>query len=96
LEDLTDESQACGEEDHLAATEDVTEPGAGESTKKCTNSEHGDHGSLDGLLMSLDGTVGSDGVHFREGVGEVMKRKEATNARLVVTKQDEGRHDDQQ
>ena len=96
LEDLTNESETCSDEDQLAATKHVTQFGAGESSEKRADSEHGHNGSLDSLLVSLDSTVGGDSVHLREGLSEVAKREETTNARLVVTKQDEGRHDDQQ
>jgi hypothetical protein len=96
LEDLADEGQTGGQEDHLAATELVTEPGAGEGTQQGTDGEHGDDGALNGLLVGLLGTGGVDGVHFREGGGEVLEREQTANAGLVVTEEDEGRHDDQQ
>ena len=96
LEDLADEGQAGGQEDHLAATEPVAEPGAGEGTHQGTDGEHGDDGALDGLLVGLLSTVGVDSVHLREGGGEVLEREQTANTGLVVTEEDEGRHDDQQ
>lgn len=96
LEDLADEGQNTSEEDHLAAAELVAEPGAGEGTEKRANGEHSDDGALDGLLVALLCTVGGDGVHFRERLSEVSQREKTTDTRLVVTEQDEGRHDDQQ
>jgi hypothetical protein len=96
LEDLANESEACSDEDQLPASKHVTQLGAGKSTEKRANSEHGHNGSLDSLLVSLDSAVGGDSVHLRECVSEVAKREETANTRLVVTKQDEGRHDNQQ
>jgi hypothetical protein len=79
-----------------AATKRVTEFRAGEGTEQSANGEHSNHGSLDSLLVSLHLAGGGDSVHLWEGVGEVAKREKATNTRLVVSEQDEGRHDDQQ
>jgi len=75
LEDLADEGEAGSQEDHLAATELVAEPGAGEGTEQGTDGEHGDNGALDGLLVGLLSTGGVDSVHFREGGGEVLERE---------------------
>lgn len=96
MEDLANESEACSDEDQLPASEHVTQLGARESTEKSADGEHGHNGSLDSLLVGLDSAGGGNSVHLRECVGKVAKREKTTNARLVVTKQDEGRHDDQQ
>ena len=96
LEDLADEGKASGQEDHLAATKLVAEPRAGEGTEKRTDGEHGDHGALNGLLVGLLSTSSGDSVHFWEGGGEIPEREQTANTGLVVTEEDEGRHDDQQ
>lgn len=96
LEDLADEGEDGGEEDHLAASEVVAEPGAREGTEKSTNGEHRHDGALNGLLVALLSASGGDGVHLWERLGEVVKRQKTTNTGLVVTEQNEGREDDQQ
>lgn len=95
LEDDTDEGGDTGDKDHVAAAELIARPGAGQGTYQCANDKGCDDEALEGRVGTLLAACDVDGVDLRERLGPVLHGDQPTQAGLVVSEADEGRHDDE-
>lgn len=96
LKDNTDEGGDTSDEDDISAAELIARPGAGQGADHGTDDKSCDDEALQGRVGALLTALDVDGVDLREGLGPVLHGDQPTQASLVVSEADEGRHHDEE
>lgn len=96
LEDDANERGDTGDEDDISAAELIAGPGAGQGADHGANNEGCDDEALKCGVGALLAAGDVDGVDLRERLGPVLHGDQSTQASLVVSEADEGRHDNEE